>query len=65
MCIRDSSISVGEWTIHIYLVLFIIIFLAGIVGSARLVLEDHLPNDLYGGYLVGMASQMIALQIVT
>ena len=60
-----NSISIGEWTIHIYLVLFIIIFLAGIVGSARLILEDHLPNDLYGGYLVGMATQMIALQIVT
>ncbi len=60
-----NSISLGEWTIHIYLVLFLAIFLAGIVGSARLIIEDHLPNDLYGGYLVGMATQMIALQVVT
>ena len=60
-----NTIQIGDWVFSLYLVLFITIFLAGLVGTARLALEDHLANDLYGGYLVGFAAQMIALQIIS
>lgn len=33
----------------------------GLVGTARLVLGAHKPNDLYGGYLIGFFSQFFAL----
>jgi hypothetical protein len=40
------------------------IILAGLVGSARLVLEAHERNDIYGGYIVGFTTQLIAFQIL-
>ena len=42
--------------------LFVGIGLAGLVGSARMVLENLSARDLYGGYLVGFSTQLIALQ---
>ncbi|NBC09183.1 MAG: hypothetical protein GVY26_18480 [Bacteroidetes bacterium] len=45
-------------------VLVFVIVMAGIVGSARLLLQAHEPLDLYGGYLVGFASQFIALRFL-
>ena len=32
--------------------------------GARLALEAHQPQDLYGGFLVGFASQFIALRFL-
>ncbi|MBP7274242.1 MAG: hypothetical protein KA974_10390, partial [Saprospiraceae bacterium] len=43
-------------------VLFILIW--GIVAVARLQLKAHQPADIYGGLMVGIASQLIAAQIV-
>lgn len=60
-----SNIRIGNWLFSLYLLLFLMIFLAGLVGGAQVILKDHLPNDLYGGYLVGFATQLIALQILT
>jgi membrane-associated phospholipid phosphatase len=37
------------------------ILICGIVGTSRLILDAHEPKDLYGGYLVGLATQFIAL----
>ena len=48
----------------IYYLLFIIIFLAGLVGSARMILKNHEAGDLIGGYSVGFFTQLIALQFV-
>ncbi len=45
-------------------ILFIVIFLAGLVGSCRLLLSAHQPLDLYGGYLVGFLAQVLALTFV-
>jgi membrane-associated phospholipid phosphatase len=36
------------------------ILICGIVGTSRLILDAHEPKDLYGGYLVGLATQFIA-----
>lgn len=40
------------------------LFLSGLVGTARLLLEAHDPMDLYGGYLIGFASQLIAARFI-
>jgi hypothetical protein len=45
-------------------VLLIVILVAGMVGTSRLLLQAHEPLDLYGGYLVGFASQFIALRFL-
>lgn len=45
-------------------VLMVSILVAGLVGSCRLLLQAHHPQELYGGYLVGFASQFIALRFL-
>ena len=40
------------------------VFFAGLVGTARLVLQAHQPSQIYGGYLVGFATQFLALQLI-
>jgi len=59
-----SSFQFGNAMYSMYGVLFLAITLAGLVGSARVILENPTPKDLYGGYLVGFATQLIALQLV-
>lgn len=59
-----NSFQFGNQTYSMYWVLFLAIGLAGLVGSARLILEDLGPKDLYGGYLVGFSTQLIALQFI-
>lgn len=44
--------------------LMIVIILAGIVGTSRLILQAHSQEEIYGGYLVGILPQFIALQIL-
>ena len=38
----------------------IAILLSGLVSSARLVVSDHRPVDLFTGFLLGFAAQMVA-----
>lgn len=45
------------------LVAMIVIILAGAVGSSRLYLRAHKEDEIYGGYLVGILSQIIAFRI--
>lgn len=59
----DSTIF-GTLQVSMTTVLIIVIIIAGIVGSARLLLQAHEPMDLFGGYLVGFATQFIALRII-
>ncbi len=59
-----NSFQFGNTTYSMYSLLFLAIILAGLVGSARVILENPGPKDLYGGYLVGFSTQLIALQFV-
>jgi hypothetical protein len=34
--------------------------LSGIVGTSRLILKSHQPFDIYSGYIIGLAMQLIA-----
>ena len=52
----------GTYHVTIGAVLLFAILAAGMVGSARLLLQAHDPLDLYGGYLVGFTGQLIALR---
>lgn len=45
------------------LILMIILLIAGGVGASRLYLKAHKENEIYGGYLVGIISQIIAIRI--
>ncbi len=38
-----------------------VILLAGLVGTARLILKAHVPQEIYGGYLVGVFGQFAAI----
>ncbi len=40
------------------------IIVAGLVGTARLLLEAHESMDVYGGYLVGFSAQLIVFAIL-
>lgn len=60
-------LSLGEsinFEINTNLLLLIVIIIAGIIGTSRLILDAHKPQDIYGGYLVGIASQIIAMRVL-
>jgi len=59
-----SVFQIGSNVFSMYSLLFIAILLAGLVGSARIILSGHTIQDLYTGYLVGFATQLIALQFL-
>ena len=40
--------------------IMVILVLAGMVGTARLLLKAHDPSDVFGGYLVGFTAQFFA-----
>lgn len=59
-----DTFAVGNWNLTMNIVLMIVVLLAGLVGTARQVLYDYHPTDLYGGYLVGFLAQVIALRFI-
>ncbi len=42
-----------------------ILIIAGIVGTSRFILEAHNPAEVYGGYMLGFACQMIAVNYLS
>jgi len=44
--------------------LMVVILLCGMVGTARLLLKAHDPQEIYGGYFIGIISQLIAMQFL-
>ncbi|RMF01520.1 MAG: hypothetical protein D6772_04670 [Bacteroidetes bacterium] len=48
-------------TLHLML---LILVLTGLVGTARLLLRAHEPQQVYGGYLVGFLAQFLALRFI-
>ena len=43
----------------------IVLVICGLVGSSRLLLSAHTLQELYGGFVVGILGQFIALHILT
>ena len=56
--------ELGSLQINSVIIFAVIVLLAGLVGTARLSLKAHEPNDLYGGYLVGFIAQFVALRFM-
>ena len=59
-----EAFNLGTFQISMSLVLMVAIVLAGLVGTARMVLGAHTPPELYGGYMVGFLTQFIALRFL-
>jgi hypothetical protein len=52
-----SGLQAGDYTIY----MSIAVFIAGLVCTARLVVSDHTPNEIYVGLLTGIGSQLLAV----
>lgn len=59
----DISLNDSIWQLHPMIIVIIALIIAGLVGTSRLILEAHRPVDIYGGYLVGIISLLIAYRI--
>jgi hypothetical protein len=46
------------------MILLICTLIAGLVGTVRLYSRAHQEDEIYGGYLTGILSQLLAFQIV-
>jgi hypothetical protein len=47
---------------NINYMLILVILVSGIIGSCRLLLSAHTTGEIFAGYIVGILSQVIALQ---
>lgn len=56
--------GMGVFHVHVNLLLYLVLIIAGLVGSSRLFLGAHNKMDLYGGFLVGFISQIIAYRFL-
>ncbi|PHN04240.1 hypothetical protein [Flavilitoribacter nigricans] len=59
-----NSTILGTFELSLVTLLMAFIFLAGLVGTARLILSAHVPRELYSGYIVGFCSQFLALRFL-
>lgn len=57
-----AMVPIAEKNILPFVILTILI--AGLVGTARLLLKAHDQDEVYLGYLIGMVGQMLALHIL-
>lgn len=51
----------GTYLISMNLLLVLSFIIAGLVGTSRLILKAHVEQDVYGGYIVGIFSQVLAV----
>lgn len=59
-----DTFRLGTWELNMKPILIVTILLAGLVGTARQTLHKYELTDLYGGYLVGLMAQFIALRFL-
>lgn len=59
-----DTFRLGIWELNMKPVLVGAILLAGLVGTARQTLHKYEIADLYGGYVIGLLSQFIALRFL-
>lgn len=56
--------KLGLIQISTYYLLFATILISGAVGTARLVLKAHRPQEIYFGYLLGFATQLLSIKFL-
>ncbi len=54
----------GEYRVSAIFTLLGCIMVCGLVGSSRLYLKAHRPQEIYGGFIVGLLAQIIAYRIM-
>ncbi len=59
----SAALQVGSFSMSLNLVLWAAVAIAGMVGTARLVLKVHDPSQVYSGYLVGAAAMCAAVLV--
>lgn len=50
--------------VNMPVVMMIVIGLAGLIGTCRLVLKAHEPSEIYGGYFIGFIAQLAAFRFL-
>lgn len=58
------QIGANSLQVSMHSLLMLVILLCGIVCTARLFLGAHDPRDLYGGFMIGLGTQFLALTIL-
>lgn len=53
-----------NYQVNSYLLIILALIVAGIVGTSRLILKAHENEEIYGGYIVGIISQIIAMNFL-
>lgn len=59
-----TTVYVGDFqimSVHNILLLALLLVIIGSVLTARLYLKAHKPEDVFGGFVVGLAAQIVAL----
>lgn len=59
-----DTFSLGKWNLNMSIILIITILIAGLIGTVRQFLHRYEWTDIYGGYLVGVFAQFIALRFL-
>lgn len=59
----STSLPLGPFSLSLNLILWIAVAIAGMVGTARLVLKAHEPGQVYSGFLVGAAAMCAAVWV--
>jgi len=54
----------GSFQVSTTFVVIVAMIIAGLVGSSRLLLKAHDEFDVYGGYMVGIFSMIVAFRIM-
>ncbi len=52
------------FNINLVLLLMLIVLITGLVASARLYLKAHVTHEIYGGFIIGFISQILAFRIL-
>jgi len=62
----EFEIKIGGYVLNLstFLIVAIIVFIAGCIGASRMYLNAHNKEQLYMGYLVGFLGQFIAYNII-
>ncbi|MFT4532754.1 MAG: membrane-associated phospholipid phosphatase [Saprospiraceae bacterium] len=58
------SLPFGSFQISTTFVTIVAMIIAGLVGTSRLLLKAHDEFDVYGGYIVGIFSMIVAFKIM-
>jgi len=59
-----DTFQFGIWELNLKPILLVTILLAGLVGTARQALHKYEIMDLYGGYVIGLLAQFVALRFL-